>query len=114
MTEQLKFEVGKSYMTRDKRKATIDLIKPRYMVGEIEIAVQNPTVWNSSGGFYSEPIPCDLDLVAEWREPARVTVKLYRSSRDGSIASFTKSYPTSETYWQLIAQREIVEGEGLE
>ena len=69
MTEQLKFEAGKHYQTQDGHKATVLLIRPTYMVGEIEEeGSENPWVWNVGGRWHSHRTS-DFDLVGEWREP---------------------------------------------
>ena len=74
MASELTFEVGKHYKCRDGKKATILLIQPTYMVGEIKERSANPFIWNRGGGWLAEPIEHSCDLVAEWREPESVTV----------------------------------------
>ena len=118
MIEQLKFEVGKCYRTRDGKKATVLLIREKYMVGEIKALSDNPYIWNIGGGWHPEAVPYSCDLVAEWREPARVTVGLMRRTANDELGLIEID---SETYlewkrengWELIARHEIVEGEGL-
>jgi hypothetical protein len=109
--KQLTFEVGKHYKTRDGKKATVYLIRPTYMVGEIE-GREAPHSWNTGGSWGSEPIPYSNDLVDVWREPARVMVLMYRNTATGKVRTFSEHRPTRD--WELIAQRELVEGEGME
>ena len=123
----LKFEVGKCYRTRDGRKATVLLIRPGYtvllirpgyMTGEIEgfDATRGPFVWTTGGSFYRETIPSDLDLVAEWREPVRLRVVL-TEKRMGNAKrlqvfredEFEASGPGM---YEVIDTFELVEGEG--
>ena len=110
MTEQLKFEVGKCYRTRNGRKVTIWLVRPGYVIGELE-GSHGPTAWTLGGGYFTKPIEHELDLVAEWREPARVTARLYRNTASGAVKVFAHHRPSSD--WELIGKGEIVEGEGL-
>jgi hypothetical protein len=111
MTEQLKFEVGKCYRTRCGKKATVLLIRPTYIVGEIEgMESENPWHWNVCGGWHPEAVPVAWDLVSEWREPARVMARVFRHRISGNVEIWRVA-PNPD--WQLIAQREIVEGEGL-
>jgi hypothetical protein len=109
MTEQLKFEVGKHYRTRDGRKATVLLILTGYMVGTIGKDAM-PVIWFAGGGAASEPYSTADDLVSEWREPARVMARVFRHRISGNVEIWRVA-PNPD--WQLIAQREIVEGEGL-
>ena len=109
---QLVFEVGRHYRTRDGRKASVLLIRETYMTGEIEDYNHNPITWNRGGGWFSEPVPSDVDLVAEWRDPVRVTVLLCRNTATGRVRAFSEHRPAYN--WELIAQRELVEGEGME
>lgn len=113
MTEQLKFEVGKHYRTRDGRKATLLLVRPNYMVGEVEGCPVAPTTWFSSGRIYAFPTDDELDLVAEWREPKRITVYWYRGVGRYSALEEISAKTRDQDCWQLIAKRQIVEGEGL-
>jgi hypothetical protein len=113
MTEQLKFEVGKHYRTRDGKKATVLLIRPTYMVGEIKDRLDSPYIWQPGGNWHLEAMPYSCDLVAEWREPARVMVRVYRNYVSGELMATDSGIQVNPDGWQLIAHREIVEGEGL-
>ena len=110
MASEPTFEVGKHYKTRDGRKATVLLILTGYMVGTVEKDAK-PITWFAGGGAASEPYPKADDIVAEWREPARVMAYVYRNTRTGTVILNGDQYLGG--HWELIAQREIVEGEGL-
>ena len=115
----LKFEVGKHYRTRDGHKAMVLLIRPYYMVGEVDVGevdgYAGPFIWMLDGGSYSEAIPCNSDLVAEWREPARLWVMLVRHRATGAVRVFEQkdlSVSWHELY-EVLGRFELVEGEGL-
>lgn len=113
MMTAIKFEVDKHYKTRDGRKATILLIRPTYMVGEID-GIDTPVIWLPGGGITLEPYANELDLVAEWREPVRVRVTLVRHRVGGSVRVFESSELSgswSEVY-EVLDTFELVEGEG--
>ena len=113
MESKLTFEVGNHYWTRDKHKATIWLIRPTYMVGEIDGREDdNPFRWDLGGWWHPDRVPYSCDLVAEWREPRKVMAYAYRNTLTGSVIVHT--LPCLGCDWELIAQREIVEGEGME
>ena len=110
----IKFEVDKHYRTRDGHKATILLIRPHYMVGEIE-GIDTPVIWLPGGGITLEPYANELDLVAEWREPARLWVVLVRHRATGAVRVFEQkdlSVSWHELY-EVLGTFELVEGEGL-
>ena len=109
----MKFEVDKHYKTRDGRKATVLLIRPTYMVCEIECQ-RHPVITTKGGSIYSEPMEHEWDLVAEWREPVRVRVTLVRHRVGGSVRVFESSELSgswSEVY-EVLDTFELVEGEG--
>ena len=110
MESKLTFEVGKVYRTRDGEKVQIILIRPTYMVGEISYT---PILWDPNGSYLGTLTPTGVDLVAEWQEPARVQVFVYRHRADGRLFACERSTAMDERYWELRAKREIVEGEGL-
>jgi hypothetical protein len=114
MESKLTFEVGKHYKTRDGKKATVYLIRPTYMVGEIEKQTGNPYTWDREGLWHASKFPYSCDLVAEWREPRRWKVAVYESV-DGTcqVCCFNDIGGLAEVDWRLAAQAEIVEGEGL-
>ena len=115
MASELTFEVGKCYRTRDGKKATILLIRPTYMVGEIEGRDDNPYSWRLDGKWIAgHCMPYSCDLVEEWREPARQTMCMYRHRHTGEIWVVDKRVNAHPGPWELIAEHEIVEGEGME
>lgn len=73
----MKFEVGKSYKTRDGRKVTITKICPDMifpLVGLVEGELSEE-IWTSDGSYSSyTSVSLDLDLVAEWKDPDSVGV----------------------------------------
>ena len=112
MESKLTFEVGKHYRTRDGKKATVYLIRPTYMVGEIEGRTDNPYTWNRCGEWKTG-FPYSCDLVAEYREPARQTICMYRHRQTGEIWTIDRRVNAQPGPWELIGAAEIVEGEGL-
>ena len=110
----MKFETGTHYRTRAGRKATVLLIRPTYMVVEIE-GEHPPAIMTNGGNIYREPMICDMDLVAEWREPVRLRVTLVRHRVGGSVRVFESSELSgswSEVY-EVLDTFELVEGEGM-
>ena len=110
----IKFEVDKHYKTRDGRKATVLLIRPHYMVGEVE-GHAGPFIWTQDGGHSRAAIPCNSNLVAERREPARLWVMLVRHRATGAVRVFEQkdlSVSWHELY-EVLGRFELVEGEGL-
>jgi hypothetical protein len=76
------------------------------------------TFWSSNDGLYHNPDrPHDLDIVSEWRDPARVTVEWYVSTRSGLyqvwMAGTVSRDVLEDGQWKLIGRCEIVEGEGM-
>ena len=115
MTEQLKFEVGKHYRTYRGLKATIDLIKPTYMVGTIEgLESENPWIWQYGGGWHPEAVLSEWDLVSEWREPARVRVCMIRHRTRGTIDVCREGAAVLGPWDVLPGVYEIVEGQFAE
>ena len=108
---ELTFEVGRHYRTRGGSKATVLLIRKTYMMGEIEDSDCNPYTWNRGGGWHSEPVPSDVDLVAEWHDLIRVKATLWRHKTENWL--LVSSCPQYSGEWQAIGHGEIVEGEGM-
>lgn len=81
-TTQLKIEVGREYRTRDGRKARV-ICTDRYRVEYPIVAlVSNPAQgeyaesvcsYRLDGTWHPNGVVDELDLVAEWREPVRVS-----------------------------------------
>lgn len=82
----MKLEVGKSYRTRDGRKATIQLDgdSALWKFGKLvsKIPSGEPTrlhSWRTDGGHYFHADnPSPLDLIAEWDEPTKEQAMLNR------------------------------------
>ena len=111
---KLTFEVGKSYQTRNMQKATILLIQPTYMVGEIEGRADNPYSWKRNGYQDRPTAPSGYDLLAEWREPVRMTAWLCRHRTLHHYRIFDETLTRDRDEWELRGVGEIVEGEGVE
>lgn len=62
----LTFEVGKSYRTRDGRKATVDKVSQIAIMGSVGGLYY--THWWSSGRHASQSIEHELDLISEWQD----------------------------------------------
>ena len=109
----IKFEVGKHYRTRDGHKATVLLIRPYYMVGEVD-GHAGPFIWTQDGGHSRAAIPCNSDLVAERREPARLWVKLVRHRATGAVRAFEPKdlLGSWREVYEVLDTFELVEGEG--
>ena len=104
---ELTFEVGRHYRTRDGEKMVVMLIRERYMVCEDNDG--RCFVYTPDGMYFA--LKTSFDLVAEWREPERVVTKMYRHSATGVVRVHSEFLP--DCGWELIAQHELVEGEGM-
>jgi hypothetical protein len=117
MESKLTFEVGKHYKTRHGKKATVYLIRPTYMVGEIEGRNDNPYTWTLAGYWSSgHGAPFSPDLVAEWREPVQMRVIMARHRVSGAVRIFCAGeLPDSwaKEVYEILDTFNLVEGEGM-
>jgi hypothetical protein len=112
------WELHSYYKMRDGKKAVLVWI---FQNGDL-LFVREGDEWqvrlNSEGNYCPQNdswAPSSLDIVSEWREPARVTVEVYRHKGGDRLQIWCEGRgPTSGIAWELIARREIVEGEGME
>ena len=110
----MNFEVGKYYRTH---KGTPALCVHKHEDGAILFASERPTgTWrtNFDGQYWNEEGQ-RFQMGGEWKEPAKVMVEVYRQRKSGWILSKAPDEaalgPCDQ--WELIARKEITEGEGL-
>lgn len=78
---EMKFEVGKLYKTRDGRKARVICVDSKYIDHPIVALVESKSAGEDLYQFKSDGKwvalgESDLDLIAEWKEPFRVSGKV--------------------------------------
>ena len=111
----LQFEVGKCYRTRDGHKATVMLIRPGYMIGEVQ-GIDGPIRWWPSGRIRPGH-EGTIDLVAEWQDQVRVRVTMARHRVSGYVRVFKSDelpIPWIKEFYDILDTFELVEGEGTE
>jgi hypothetical protein len=87
----MKFEVGKFYKTRDGRKVEVIAVRAGLSFGHtvIGLVMNDPygdvTTWSADGNYGICPDSRELsaDLVAEWRDPVKVSgwLNYYKDDR---------------------------------
>jgi hypothetical protein len=107
------------YKMRDGKKAALVWV---FQNGDL-LFVREGDEWqvrlNSEGNYCPQNDfwePSSLDIVSEWREPLRVTVEVYRHKRDDRLECWIEGFAMNHVagLWDLIARKEIIEGEGME
>jgi hypothetical protein len=113
------WELHSYYKMRDGEKAVLVWIFQNGVLLFVREGDEQQVRLNSEGNYYAQNdswAPSSLDIVSEWRDPARMTVEVYRHKYTGHMQCWAADtmQPSWDEHWELIARREIVEGEGME
>ena len=114
----MNWTIGNYYKMRDGKKAVLVWIFQNGDLLFVREGDERQTRLNPGGKYYPDNdswAPSSLDIVSQWREPARVMVGVYQHTREGRLKVWIEGMgPHCDSDWQLIARKEIVEGEGME
>ena len=110
------FEVGKYYQAANGAKT---LCVHRFACGDLLFASEKPsTAWRTiADGRYTlwDGTSVTQYQMGEWREPAKALVEVYRHRRENRFQAreINSMWNPTPIDWELIARKEITEGEGL-
>jgi len=115
----MNWTIGNYYKMRDGKKAVLVWIFQNGDLLFVREGDERQTRVNPDGHYYPQNdawAPSSLDIISEWRDPLRVMVEVYRHKKGGWILSKVPDETAlgPRDHWELIARREIVEGEGME
>lgn len=113
----LKLEAGKYYRKRDGQKVYVAAVGCPFAEAELTQALGwcedgSDLGWAIDGRFYPDGQATKYDIIAEWRDPVKVMVYVFKHPSGSVIASHSPDY--CDAHWTIIAQREITEGEGMD
>jgi hypothetical protein len=113
----MEWTIGNYYRTHDGTKVVLIWIGKHDHLLFVRPDTDSTFCVAATGKFYNDERSHPLDIVSEWREPAAVTVEVYRD-KGGALQLFPAGLLTKGVMdqwgFELFARREIVEGEGME